>query len=99
MICLFSPKPEPAILARTVLAACVAACVFAYGQTFLPNQEVRIGDLPLLGARAKGTADVLTASVEIIFRDQQVCCDKKSALGDLVQSADPLSLKDIGDKL
>jgi hypothetical protein len=99
MICLFSPKPEPAILARIVLAACVAACVFAYAQTYLPNQEVRIGDLPLLGARSKDASDVLAASVEIVFRDQQVCCDKKSALGDLVQSADPLSLKGIGDKL
>ncbi len=99
MIRLFLLSSVPAILARLVVASCVAVCCFAPAQTYLPNQEVHIGDLPLLKARSKDASDVLATSVEIVFRDKQVCCGKKSALEDLIQSADPLSLKDVGDKL
>jgi len=99
VICLLLSRSAPAILARLMVASCLAACCFAHAQTYLPNQEVHIGDLPLLKARSKDASDVLAASLEVVFRDRQVCCGKTSALEDLVQSADPLSLKDIGDKL
>jgi hypothetical protein len=42
---------------------------------------------------------VLAASLEIVFKDKEVCCGKDSALEDSVQSADPKSLKDIASKL
>ncbi len=78
---------------------CLAFGVFAYGQqTYSPN-EVRITDLPALTAKTTNASDVLAASVETIFRDKDVCCGKNSALGESVQAADPVSLKDISDKL
>jgi len=88
--------------ARTgcVVALCLAFGVFAYGQqaAYSPN-EVRISDLPVLTAKTTNASDVLATSAEIIFRDQDVCCGKNSALGDSVQAADPVSLKDISGKL
>ena len=97
-------KPHLCLLALLVLAGCVVASslrggCFAYGQVYEPNQEVRIGDLPALTAKSTEASDVLATSVEMILRDQEVCCGKNSALEDRVQSADPMSLKDIGDKL
>ena len=86
-------------LARYVAASCVVVCCFAYGQVYYPNQEVRISDLPSLTAKSTNPSDVLATSVEVIFRDKEVCCGKNSALGDSVQSGDPMSLKDVGNKL
>ncbi len=86
-------------VARCVVASCLAVCCFAHGQDYYPNQEVRIGDLPSLTAKSRDASDVLVASVEIIFRDKEVCCGKNSALEDSVQRADPMSLKDIGARL
>jgi hypothetical protein len=85
--------------ASCVVASCLAVACFAYGQVYYPNQEVRVSDLPSLTAKSTNASDVLATSVEIIFRDKEVCCGKNSALEDRVQSADPLSLKDVGDKL
>ncbi len=99
MIRLTLPRSAPATLARLAVASCVVVCCLAPAQTYVPNQEVHIDGLPLLKARSKDASDVLAASVETVFRDPQVCCGKKSALEDLVQSADPLSLKHVGDKL
>jgi len=82
-----------------VVASCLAVCCLSYGQVYYPKQEVRISDLPSLTAKSTNATDVLVTSVEIIFRDKEVCCGKKSALEDRVQSADPMSLKDIGNKL
>jgi len=82
------------------VALCLAFGVFANGQqaAYSPN-EARISDLPALTAKTTNASDVLATSAEIIFRDQDVCCGKNSALGDSVQAADPVSLKDIVDKL
>jgi hypothetical protein len=88
--------------ALLVLTGCVsglAVCCFAYGQIYYPKQEVHISDLPALTARTTNASDVLATSMEIIFRDKGVCCGKKSALEDRVKSSDPMSLKNIGDKL
>lgn len=73
--------------------------VFAHGQIYYPNTELRINDLPSLTAKSKDPSDVLAASLEIIFRDKDVCCGKNSALEDDVQRADPKSLKDVATRL
>jgi hypothetical protein len=87
------------VLGRVVVS-CLAFCCFAYGQiNYYPNQEVRISDLPALTSPSKDASDVLETSVEIVFRDKEVCCGKNSVLQDSVQSADPTSLKDVGNKL
>jgi hypothetical protein len=78
---------------------CLALCCFATAQTYSPNTEVRISDLPLITAKSKDAQDVLAASLEIILRDKDVCCGKNSALEDDVQRADPRSLKDVAAKL
>lgn len=85
--------------ASRVVALCLAICCFAYGQTYYPNTEVRISDLPSLTAKSKDASDVLAASVEMILRDKAVCCGKDSALEDDVQRADPKSLKDVATRL
>ena len=87
------------ISARLVLAFCLALCCFAHDQTYYPNREVRINDLPSVTAKSKDASDVLAASLEIIFRDKDVCCGKNSALEDDVQRADPKSLKDVAARL
>jgi len=79
--------------------ACLALGCVANAQTYSPNTEVRIGDLPPITAKSKGASDVLAASLEIILRDKDVCCGKNSALEDDVQRADPKSLKDVAAKL
>ena len=84
-------------LARCVTASWLAAGCLALGQTY--KKEVRISDLPSLTARSADTSDVLAATAEIIFRDQEVCCGKKSALGDRIRLADPMSLESIANKL
>jgi hypothetical protein len=43
--------------------------------------------------------DVLLAAMATIVHDKSVCCDQDSALADDVARADPLSLKDVADKL
>jgi hypothetical protein len=88
------------LVAGTILAtSCVVAGCFAYAQDYYLPKEVRIPDLPALTAKSRDASDVLAASVEIIFRDKDICCGKNSALGDSVQSADPKSLKDVSAKL
>ena len=69
---------------------------------FLPNQEVRVANLPSLTAPSTGASAVLATALEIIVNDNQVCCEKNSALEDSVQYAaqsDPVSLKELSDKL
>jgi hypothetical protein len=87
------------VLASRVGALCLAVCCFACGQEYYLPKEVRITDLPSLTAKSRDPSDVLAASVQIIFRDREVCCGKNSALEDDVQRADAKSLKDVGDKL
>jgi len=80
------------------LPACLTLGI-GYGQDYYLPKEVRIADLPSITAKSKDASDVLTAAVEIIFRDKEICCGKNSALGDTVQAADPRSLKDMSAKL
>jgi hypothetical protein len=88
------------VLAHWVTVSCLAAGCLAQGQTYNQyNKEIRISNLPSLTARSTDASDVLTAAAEIIFRDQEVCCGKKSALGDRVRLADPMSLEAIANKL
>ena len=87
------------IPAGPVVALCLLVYSFASAQDYYPNQEVRIADLPSLTAKSKDASDVLAASVEIILRDNEVCCGKNSALEDSIQRADPTSLKDIAARL
>ena len=83
-----------------VTVSCLAAGCLAQGQTYNQyNKEIRISHLPSLSARSSDASDVLAAAAEIIFRDQEVCCGKKSALGDRVRLADPMSLEAIANKL
>jgi hypothetical protein len=86
-------------LAYCGAASCLTLGWLAHGQAYYPNKEVRISDLPALTSRSRGAADVLATSVEIVFHDKKICCGKDSALEDAIQSADPTSLKDVGDKL
>jgi hypothetical protein len=89
------------VLAHWVTVSCLAAGCLAQGQTYnqYNNKEIRISHLPSLTARSSDASDVLAAAAEIIFRDQEVCCGKKSALGDRVRLADPMSLEAIANKL
>ena len=88
------------VLTRSAMASCLAGCCLAQGQTYNQyNKEIRISKLPSLAARSTDASDVLVAAADIIFRDQEVCCGKKSALGDRVRLADPMSLESIADKL
>jgi hypothetical protein len=87
------------VAVRVVAVWCLAAGGLAYGQYYFPNKEIRIGDLPALTAKSRDPSDVLATSVEIVFRDKEVCCGKNSALEDDVQRADPKSLKNVSAKL
>ena len=86
-------------LGSRVAALCLAVSCFVHGQIYYPNTEVRVSDLPSLTAKSKDASDVLAASLEIIFRDKELCCGKDSALEDDVQRADPKSLKDVRARL
>ncbi len=85
------------LLFSLVVFVCAASC--AHGQIYNPNTELRISDLPSVTAKSKDPSDVLAASLEIIFRDKDVCCGKNSALEDDVQRADPKSLKDVATRV
>jgi|HubBroStandDraft_1064217.scaffolds.fasta_scaffold00004_21 hypothetical protein len=87
------------VLASRVLALCCAVSCFAHGQIYYPNTEVRVSDLPSVTAKSKDASDVLAASLEIIFREKEICCGRDSALEDDVQRADPRSLKDVATRL
>ena len=81
------------------LCACLALCCFATAQTYYPNTEARIRNLPSITAKSKDPSDVLAAAIATVFRDKAICCGKNSALEDDVQRADPNSLKDVAAKL
>lgn len=86
-------------LGGSAVFACLALCCFANAQTYSPNTEVRVSDLPAVTAKSKDATDMLVAALEIILRDKDVCCGKDSALQDDAQRADPKSLKDVATKL
>ncbi len=101
------PSNEVLVVKLGVLCACLCVALTArlsYGQetpprTYIPNQEVRVDDLPTLTAQSHAAAEVLQASVETILHDKDLCCGKDSALEDSVLAADPKSLKDVASKL
>lgn len=70
-----------------------------FGQVFDKDLEIRADTLPTLVAPSKDPMDVLLTSLAIVFRDEEICCGKDSALGDRVRTADPKSLKDVASKL
>lgn len=92
-----SPRSSLLVWCSRIVLVCLS--VSAHGQIYYPNTELRINDLPSLTAKSKDPSDVLAASLEIIFRDKDVCCGKNSALEDDVQRADPKSLKDVATRL
>jgi hypothetical protein len=86
-------------LAKRVAVLCLAVGCLAHGQIFYPNHEIQISDLPSLTAKSKDAPEVLATSLQVIFRDEGICCGKDSALEDSLQRANPTSLKDVGEKL
>lgn len=68
-------------------------------QSYRPNQEVRVPQLPPRMARSHDPSDVLLTSLDIVFHDRSICCGKDSALEDRALAADPVSLKEISSKI
>jgi hypothetical protein len=90
----------------SLLLLLIVVSGFAFAQenpggytTLHPNQEFRIPQLPAIMARSHDPGDVLLTSLDIAFRDPDICCGKNSALDDRALAADPLSLKDIASKI
>ncbi len=92
------------ISAFLILVSCLAVPGLAQDQgqdtcyLFSPNAEARVANLPSLTAPSKDTAAVIATAVEIVLRDQSLCCGKDSALGDTVLS-EPRTLKELSTKL
>ncbi|HYM77388.1 MAG TPA: hypothetical protein VE377_15545 [Candidatus Dormibacteraeota bacterium] len=87
------------VLILAVVASSLAASSFAQAQMFYQDQEIQVHDLTALVARSHDPSDVLIASLDTVFHDQEICCGRDSALEDSAQAADPKSLKDVADKL
>lgn len=88
----------PLPIMRAVVS-CLVVCCLAHGQASNFDKEIHVYGLPSLTARSGHALDVLAASLQIVFHDQEVCCGKDSALEAGVQGSDPKSLKDIASKL
>jgi hypothetical protein len=112
MKCFLNPVVRGNTVARfcilTIFVFLIFVSSLAHGQeegnpsVFLPNQEVRVANLPPLTAPSTSTSAVLATALETIFHDKTVCCGKDSALEDGVLYAtqsDPVSLKELSDKL
>ena len=88
---------RPYLTAKTLFACLALVCmatVSAFAQHhaqsrvwFLPNQEVRVDNLPLLTAPSADASAVLATALETIIPDRDVCCGKYSGLEDAVLSA------------
>jgi hypothetical protein len=48
---------------------------------------------------SKDAPDVLSTAVATVFNNQEICCDKGSALEDRLPQSDPVSLKSVGAAL
>jgi hypothetical protein len=77
----------------------LAASIPAYSQTYYQEHEVQVPNLPLVVSRSDDPSDVLLASLQTLFHDQEICCGRDSALEDSAQAADARSLKEISAKL
>jgi len=72
------------------------------GSVFLPNQEVRVANLPALTAPSRKRFAVLATELETVLHRKAICCGKDSALEDAVEYAslaNPISLKEFSTKL
>ena len=92
------------VSAFLTLVACFAVPGVAQDQNpdtcylFSPNAEARVTNLLSLTAPSKDTSAVMATALEIVLRDQTLCCGKDSALGDAALS-EPRSLKELSTKL
>jgi hypothetical protein len=67
--------------------------------SYLPNQTVRIHHVELRSASNTGPGGSLSALLQAIFHDPEVCCDKDSALQHDVELLASNSLQAVNDKL
>jgi hypothetical protein len=91
--------PAHCSIAFLLLASCLARSQETAPSVFLPNQELRVGGLPVRTAGSSDPSAVLVAALETIFHDPDVCCGKNSALQGAALAADPLSLKDLSARM
>lgn len=82
-----------------IFAGGLAVCRHAQGQVVNQDQEIFVHDLPSVTAHSQDPSDILVASLETVFHDQDVCCRKNSALRDSAQAADAGSMNDVAGKL
>jgi len=95
------------LLCFFVLCVITLASTTARGQegsssVFLPNQEIRVANLPSLTAPSAHRSAVFATALETVLHDKAVCCGKDSALEDVALYATlsaPLSLKELSTKL
>lgn len=87
------------LLATFIFAGGPAVYCHAQGQAINQDQEIFVHNLPQLTAQSQDPSDILSASLETVFHDRDVCSGKNSALADRVLAADATSLKDIAEKL
>jgi len=92
------------VSAWVIFVSLLPACSFAQDQpvgptVFLPNQEVRVTNLPALTASKRSEA--LATELEIVLHDKEVCCGRDSALEDvaLYATLSAVSLKELSTKL
>lgn len=91
------------VSAFLILVSCLAVPGLAQDQAqdtcylFSPNAEAHVTNLPSLTSPSKDTSAVIATAVEIVLRDQTLCCGKDSALGDSL--SEPRSLKELSTKL
>lgn len=84
---------------RFLLLLGLTAGCFAQNQIYYPEKEMHVPGLASVTAKSVHSADVMMASLEMVFHDSEVCCGKDSALEDSLQYVDPKSLKDAAGKL
>lgn len=94
-----TPGSSFLLAAAFIFAGGLAVSWRAQGQVLNQDTEIVVHDLPSLTAHSQDPSDILLASLETVFHDQDVCCGKNSALRDSALAADAESLKDIPEKL
>ena len=66
---------------------------------FHPDQVVEVPNLRARLASSSDVTAILSAALETVIIDPELCCGKDSGLEDVVQSTSPLSLKDLSSKI
>ncbi len=99
MTCLRSLSSLFRCFVEFLAVSCLTVICLGQAGTYVSIQEVRVSGLPVFVAPSHQSMDVLLTSLAIIVHDKSVCCGADSALGDSVERADPLSLKDVADEL